>query len=250
VGLLLSPQTAEPGPDRVAGRRQALAIGLFSLFLLGILAVYLYATGPLRQQWLEPHVVMPTDLYDEPFLVFNALVLLWLPLLFTWWGLGEEPTALGFARGDWRAVWRWVAGGYAVMLVAVFVVGQTAPFQQAYPLRQLVRWDPRYLLYYELTYGFYFFCWEWFFRGFLLFGLARGWGRWAIVLQAIPFGLLHWGKPTAEVLGSFVAGLFLGELALRARSFLPGFALHWAVATSLDLWVLLTSVGRLDLGGR
>lgn len=218
--------------------RQSVAVGLFGALMLALLTLYLYPLGTLRERWLVPVVVMPTDFYDEPFLVYHAMVLLWLPLLFTWGVLREEPSAFGFARGDWRAVWPWIVAGGALMLAVVTVVGRWAPFQEVYPLRELVRQEPRYLLYYELSYGFYFFCWEWFFRGFLLFGLARGCGGWAVLLQAIPFGFLHWGKPVAELLGSFVAGVVLGALALRAGSFLPCFALHWLVAVGLDLSVL------------
>ena len=90
-------------------------------------------------------------------------------------------------------------------------------------------------LYWELSYGFYFFLWEWFFRGFLLFGLRRGFGRHAIWLQAIPFGLLHWGKPPLEMASAFPGGLLLGLLAWRAESFLPCFALHWAIAATMDV---------------
>jgi membrane protease YdiL (CAAX protease family) len=206
--------------------------------MLALLTLYLYPLGTLREKWLEPWVVMPADFYDEPFLVYNAMLLLWLPLLFTWGVLREEPGALGFARGDWRPVGPWLIVAAVGMLGVVAVAGRMPVFQQMYPLRALVRHEPSYLLYYELSYGFYFFCWEWFFRGFLLFGLARGCGRWAILLQAVPFGFLHWGKPVPEVIGSFAAGLILGEVALRARSFLPCFALHWLVAMGLDLSVL------------
>jgi hypothetical protein len=227
------------------GQRTALAVLLFGGMLLAILALYLYPMGTLRARWIEPRVVMPADQYDEPFLVVNAILLLWLPLLFLFFVLRGSPAEFGLQRGDWTPVRYWVLGAYAVMFVAVALAARTAPFQQAYPLRELVRAEPRYLVYYELTYGFYFFCWEWFFRGFLLFGLARGWGRWAILMQAIPFGFLHWGKPSAEIAGSFVAGLFLGELAYRARSFLPCFVLHWAVATTMDVMVVLT--GGIDV---
>jgi hypothetical protein len=223
----------------VAPRRQAIAVGVFGALMLALLTLYLYPLGTLRQRWLEPWVVMPADFYDEPFLVFNAMTLLWLPLLFTWGVLREEPATLGFTRGDWRAVGHWVALAAVGMLAVVAVAGRAPAFQEMYPLRALVREEPRYLLYYELSYGFYFFCWEWFFRGFLLFGLARGVGRWAILIQAVPFGFLHWGKPVPEIVGSFVAGILLGELALRARSFLPCFALHWLVALGLDLAVLM-----------
>lgn len=216
---------------------KALAVGLFGALMLALLTLYLYPLGSLRERWLEPWVVMPADFYDEPFLVYNAMLLLWLPLLFTWGVLREEPGALGFARGDWRGVAPWVVGSAVLMLAIVAVAGRMPAFQAMYPLRALVREEPGYLLYYELSYGFYFFCWEWFFRGFLLFGLARWCGRWAILIQTIPFTLLHWGKPEPEIAGSFFAGLFLGELALRARSFLPCFALHWLIALGMDLSV-------------
>jgi membrane protease YdiL (CAAX protease family) len=234
-------------PGRSAS--QALAIGLFGALMMGLLALYLYPLGGLGERWLLPFVVRQEDFYDEPFLVFNAVVLLWLPLLFTFFALPGGPGELGFARGDWRATGRWTIALYLLMLPVVVVAAHTDLFQHVYPLRSLVRQEPRFRLlpflsltphtiYYELTYGFYFFCWEWFFRGFLLFGLARGCGRWAILLQAVPFGFFHWGKPAPEIAGSFIAGLILGELALRARSFLPCFALHWAVAVTLDVLVL------------
>jgi Type II CAAX prenyl endopeptidase Rce1-like len=224
-------------------------VGLFGALMMALLALYLYRLGGWGERWLLPYVVRQEDFYDEPFLVYNAVVLLWLPLLFTLFALREEPGALGFTRGDWRAAGRWVLALYLAMLPVVVLAARTELFQHVYPLRSLVREEPRFhvlpfltltphTVYYELTYGFYFFCWEWFFRGFLLFGLARGCGRWAILLQAVPFGFFHWGKPAPEVAGSFVAGLILGELALRARSFLPCFALHWAVAATLDLLVL------------
>jgi membrane protease YdiL (CAAX protease family) len=241
-------------------------VGLFGALMMALLALYLYRLGGWGERWLLPYVVRQEDFYDEPFLVYNAIVLLWLPLLFTFFALREEPGALGFARGDWRVVGRWIVGIYLLMLLVLVVVlalahtgrfPQLEPFEQVYPLRGLVRREPRFrvlpflvltphTVYYELSYGFYFFCWEWFFRGFLLFGLARGCGRWAILLQAVPFGFFHWGKPAPEFAGSFVAGIFLGELALRARSFLPCFVLHWAVASTLDLLVL---AGGRQLGG-
>jgi CAAX protease family protein len=222
------------------------AVALFGALMMGLLAAFLYPLGGLQAGWMAPHVFMPQDLYDEPFLVFNAIVLLWLPLLFIFWGLRREPGEFGFCRVSERSAWRWALACFLVM--APVVIGAAfsrwlgPEFQATYPLRRAVRADLRMLLYFELCYGFYFFCWEWFFRGFLLFGLWRGFGAWAILLQAIPFGLLHWGKPPAEFAGSFIAGIALALLALRARSFLPCFALHWAVATTMD-FASLTAAG-------
>lgn len=83
----------------------------------------------------------------------------------------------------------------------------------------------------------YLFCWEWFFRGFLLFGVAQGW-TWpvAILVQAVLFGLAHAGKPQAEMLGAFGGGLILGWIAWREKSFLTAFLAHFWIHLS---WVLL-----------
>lgn len=82
----------------------------------------------------------------------------------------------------------------------------------------------------------YMLCWEWFFRGFLLFTLAQGVGfALAIALQAVAFGLAHWGKPPLEMASSFVGGLVLGIVAWREKSFVPAFVAHalihieWAI---------------------
>jgi len=209
--------------------------------MVALLALFLYPLGGLQERWLAPFVFMPQDYYDERFLVFNAMALLWLPLLFIFWVLRQDVDEFGFRHSSDRTAIRWAIGCYLVMAPIVVVAAFAPAFQATYPLRRAVRADLGTLAYFELTYGFYFFCWEWFFRGFLLFGLWRGFGAWAVLLQAIPFGLLHWGKPAAEIAGSFVAGIALGILALRGRSFLPCFALHWAVAVTMDLAALFAS---------
>ena len=94
------------------------------------------------------------------------------------------------------------------------------------------------MLYAEASYGLYLFCWEFFFRGYLLFGLLRSIGWAAVIVQAIAFGLLHLGKPTSEVAASFGAGIVLGILALNAKSFAPCFLLHWASSVAFDLLVV------------
>jgi membrane protease YdiL (CAAX protease family) len=109
------------------------------------------------------------------------------------------------------------------------------------------------LLYYETVMGFYFFCWEFFFRGFLLFGLAKlkfinqaG----AVFVQALPFTLLHWSliqsasKPPLEIASAFFGGLILGALAVRAKSFFYGFLIHWIVALGLDMFFIVPILAR------
>jgi uncharacterized protein len=64
------------------------------------------------------------------------------------------------------------------------------------------------------------------FRGFLMFGLSRKFGKWSIILQDIPYALLHIGKPLIEVPYSAAVGLVYGSIDYKSRSFLPSFLLH------------------------
>jgi membrane protease YdiL (CAAX protease family) len=82
-------------------------------------------------------------------------------------------------------------------------------------------------------------CWEWFFRGWLLFSLAQGFGApIAIVLQAVVFGLAHGNKPPLEMASSFVGGLILGIVAWREKSFVPAFLTHALVHVAWAIMIL------------
>lgn len=67
---------------------------------------------------------------------------------------------------------------------------------------------------------------ELFFRGFLLFGFSKRFRKWSIVIQDIPYTLLHIGKPILELPYSAVAGIIFGIINYRGKSFLPSFLLH------------------------
>jgi membrane protease YdiL (CAAX protease family) len=76
--------------------------------------------------------------------------------------------------------------------------------------------------------------WEFLFRGFLLFGLARLWGpKKAIWAQTLPFFLLHYFKPPLELAFSLPGGLAAGWFCLRAGSFLPLWIIHVVQMTTV-----------------
>jgi membrane protease YdiL (CAAX protease family) len=129
-----------------------------------------------------------------------------------------------------------------------------AMFLSVLPLVYLVSFDPKFLnlypkyehagrslpelLTWELAYGYQFFMLEFFFRGFILFALARYFGHVAIFIMVIPYTMIHFGKALPETLGSVIAGVALGTLALRTRSIYGGVLIHCAVAWSMDLLAL------------
>ncbi|MEA1872216.1 MAG: CPBP family intramembrane glutamic endopeptidase [Chloroflexota bacterium] len=80
-----------------------------------------------------------------------------------------------------------------------------------------------------LSTALYMFAWGFLFRGYMLFGLEKSIGKSAIFVQAIPFVLLHLGKPFLETLACIPGGFIFGYVAYRTRSFLPCFIIHLGI---------------------
>lgn len=94
---------------------------------------------------------------------------------------------------------------------------------------------PKALLLYEAGVFAFLLGWEFFFRGFLLFGLKRTTGNAAIYILAIPaiaFGLMR-SSPAALV--ALPTAVFLGHLAILTDSIWYGFFLHWLCCLALDM---------------
>lgn len=179
------------------------------------------------------------------YLVTNVAALLWIPMLTILLVLRQEPTVFGFGLGDLRWGMRRAALLFVVVLPFLVYASRQADFQRYYPIWPIAEGGLYWFAYYELTYGMYLFCWEFFFRGFLLFGLSRSLGIFSVFVQAAAFGIMHLGKPCEEVLASFVAGIVLGLVAWRAKSFLSPFAVHWASAVTFDILVIMAKRGVL-----
>ncbi len=128
------------------------------------------------------------------------------------------------------------------MLPVLWVVSGSTSFNQFYPLYRPETLSD--LVLYELIYLTQFFAVEFFYRGFCLFRFERLAPGMAIFIMVIPYALLHIHKPFPEAMGSIVAGLVLGLLALKSRSIWPGVLCHCTVALSTDIFCLIRS-GRL-----
>lgn len=148
----------------------------------------------------------------------------------------------GFRLGRWVG-WRDALIFLVIMVpLVVFAVFQK-DFSRMYPLAGIAQKSLTWFIVWEALHLLHMFGWEFLNRGLLLFGLEEKMGNWAILATAVPFALLHLGKPELEAYGSFIAAIALGWLALRTRSFLPGVFLHWSVAVTLDILAIATSGG-------
>jgi membrane protease YdiL (CAAX protease family) len=93
------------------------------------------------------------------------------------------------------------------------------------------------------------FSWEFIWRGYMLFGLKEKFGYYAVLIQMIPFLILHNGKPAPETFGAIIGGLVLGILALRTNSILYCVITHVCVMFSIDIIsVLRFKAGDYGIG--
>ena len=123
---------------------------------------------------------------------------------------------------------------YLVMVPAILFAAQRGDFLSVYPFVGEATASPRAFVTWELAYLGQFFALEAFFRGYLLFTLERAMGKLAIFAMAVPYCMIHYHKPLLEACGAIVAGVFLGFLALRYRSWYGGAVLHALVALTMD----------------
>ncbi len=148
----------------------------------------------------------------------------------------SKPSEFGFRIGDSKFGIYSTVLFFILMLPVLWIASGSESFARAYPQAgNTVRGDLSILVYYELFVGFYMLAWEFFWRGYVLFGLKEKFGYYAIFIQMIPFFILHRGKPEIELFASIFAGLILGYQALRANSFIYGFFLHWSIMIFVDV---------------
>jgi uncharacterized protein len=67
---------------------------------------------------------------------------------------------------------------------------------------------------------------EFMFRGFLTLGLSKKLGEASILIQMIPFVMVHYGKPEIETISTIFTGILFGYVAYRGKSFWPVYIIH------------------------
>jgi membrane protease YdiL (CAAX protease family) len=138
----------------------------------------------------------------------------------------------------------WLTGIFLFLAVLLAVGGTLIPSMVSYyPRFYMNSWLD--FIKGELIMGVIMLTHETFFRGFLLFPLAGKDKKLAILIQDIPYTLVHIGKPAVEVPYSFFAGLVFGWLDVESDSFLPSFLVHWVGSAFFDLLCVLAKEGLL-----
>jgi membrane protease YdiL (CAAX protease family) len=136
-------------------------------------------------------------------------------------------------RGIGKHLWIYAAL-FAAILPVIVAASYTAAFQRTYPFYKLAARSWTDYVAWELMYGSSFVALEFFFRGFLLSGLKRSLGAYAIFVMVVPYCMIHFHKPVPEVCGAIFAGAILGTLAMVTRSIWCGVLIHVSVAWTMD----------------
>jgi membrane protease YdiL (CAAX protease family) len=168
---------------------------------------------------LEHYRPLDIDFPRATELIYYLLV----PLAAGWLLFRDKPWDYGIRVGRWKSSIILTVVCLAAMALILYRVGKMPEFRSYYHVHA-IDW-PELLL----NYALYMFAWEFLFRGYMLFGLEKSIGKSAIFVQAIPFVLLHLGKPFLETLACIPGGFGFGYVAYRTRSFLPCFIIHLGV---------------------
>ena len=146
----------------------------------------------------------------------------------------------GMQLGDWRTGLWIVAIASPILLAVAWVGSSDVAVQAEYPLAKSTMRNLPLLLAVEILYLVYYLGWEFFFRGFVLFGLERQYDAvTSILIQTIPSTIVHIGKPASERFAAILAGLAFGYMAIRTRSILYPLLLHAVVGIGTDVFVTL-----------
>lgn len=155
----------------------------------------------------------------------------------------ESLRDYGMKIGEWR-------NGLPLTMFLFFLIAallllpssKMVEFRNVYPFDQSAGDSVYSFIRFELMRGLFFYtAWEFFFRGFMLFGLRKYVGDWlAICIQTIPSCLWHIGLPAGEIFSSIIAGIMFGIIAIRSQSILWVFILHYLIGLFLDLFIVIS----------
>jgi membrane protease YdiL (CAAX protease family) len=200
----------------------------------------------LRMDWqvvtaiVVSTLTMAVDHYHRlfPYKSCDRLLLyLGVPLVVILFVFRQSPARYGFQLGDWKAGLAFTVVGCGGMALVLAFVARTGEFRDYYAPQA----DTALPLWLDTALDL--FGWEFLFRGFLLFALYPVCGPYAILLQAVPFTVAHFGKPELETLSCIFGGSAFGYVAWRTRSFLYPFLIHWFLATVTVLLAASSAAG-------
>lgn len=187
--------------------REIIIIGLATLFLT--LAGY----HPIGPPWISSVIY------------FAALPILTIIIL------RRNPLDFGLRLGNIKVWGFYVIATLIITLPILYVASRSSALAGYYTIPQFD------VVKYCLETTVYLLAWEFIFRGFLLFGLKDKLKESSILVQMVPFVLVHFGKPEIETISTILTGIYFGYVAYRGNSYWPAFIIHLFINISFLIFV-------------
>lgn len=168
--------------------------------------------------------------------LFAATPLLFaVPISLALRAAGRTPAELGLTLGDRRAFARDVPLAILGALAVAFLVTRVPELVQRYPTDPFSRGDaPRFALV-STAMAASGLCWEFFYRGVWLLGLAPRLGARRALAAHLPiYVAFHAPSGAVEMVLAIPAGIVFGVMALRTRSVVAPWLAHVALSTAVN----------------
>jgi hypothetical protein len=224
--------------------------------------------GAVLPAWRGPGVdvgnrpqLIPGLPWDQELISFlgGTFLVVFIPILIIHFGF-KQPLSdygLGLPPKGRRVLALTTFFTLTLLSLPVFWIGAYYPsIRSIYPFFRSFSGPGQFILY-ESGYLPFFIAIEFIFRGYLLFGLARVrndeverqagvpgpfyFGKYALLIQMLPYTAWHFGKPLPELWGALFWGLAAGATAYAVRSIWPVVLSHWLLNVFLDAVILLSS---------
>ena len=154
---------------------------------------------------------------------------------------GRYLQEVGFTFGDVdKGLIFLLIGLPLVYLISLFSV-KKEDIQAQYPFSKEACQSPGRFIFYEICYAvFYYFAWEFVFRGLILFTLLEKNGFLiAVFIQTVLSTVYHIGHPKSEITGALAGGIIFGAVTFFSGSFFYSFILHAFLGISNDTLLYL-----------
>ncbi|MBS1620294.1 MAG: CPBP family intramembrane metalloprotease [Bacteroidetes bacterium] len=204
-----------------------LAPAVFSLKMAVNFNFHLSDNGTLNHYW-------NSILYWPLLLGCTALI-----LFFVWKKFPVKESFYGFTIRNFK--WKPYLLMLAFMIPLIALATTQPDFQEMYPKLKLItgteyqqEFSWWHKLLFELSYGSDFITIELFFRGFLVLGFLKWFGKDSILPMACFYCAIHFGKPFGECISSYFGGIILGIIVYNTRSMIGGLVVHLGIAWMME----------------
>ena len=224
---------------------------ILSATVIQIVARFHTSRAAFRQMFYPSLGQLPSyELYEHSFWMLGDFLLQFpLLLLLIRFVIKESPRSYGFETGNWRLGLKASLIFWVGMLPVLWWLSEDPAFMYLHPAPGPAKTDWGTFMIFEICTLVYLIGWEFIWRGYMIFGLEPQFGGFAVLIQMVPFALLHLGAPELETFGAVIAGIGLGMLAIATRSFWYGVLAHFLVLGTMDFFgALRVHMGELGSG--